>query len=320
MHYHRIYGLSVSSTRPLEGVTAIKKQATTDIQIDWEKSPPADLHWQSIHNTGLRNYPQINLYSAKYDQAYLQVKITLQRLQRCFSLYLGQTSGQLWLSWSDNMPLADIDAYLLGPGLGFVLRSRGVSCLHGSVVGIDGKAVVIVGEKEVGKSTTAAALVKSGWSVLADDVVAPDFSGRQIRVQPGYSRIRLWPESLRALQFEPDSLCKVTSYIDKRYLDSGILFSREPLPLAAIYVLGQRDNNYPKPCISDIPTQDKMVTLLRNSHVGYGVINASLRAREFTDFHKIAANVPIRQLHRADDLNQLQQISELLYQDVKTHT
>ncbi len=318
MYYYRIYGLSVSSTHSLQGVTAQAKRVKSDLQIHWHPIP-YELHWQAIDTAELRSRRKINMHCAKHgEQTVLRVSINMERAKQRFSLTLEPVSGQVWLDWSDTVPLADIEAYLLGPGLGFILRARGVSCLHGAVVSTEGRAVALLGAKKTGKSTTAAVLADHGWSVLADDIVVPEISGQKVWVQPGYARIRLWPESLHALQHKPDTLSKVTAHLDKRYLNADSVFYPRPLPLAAIYILEQRNNDHVKPFINSIATKDKIVSLLKNSHVSYGVITPALRAKEFTDFHALAARVPIRTLCRADNITQLQQISQLLSEDIKT--
>ncbi len=49
--------------------------------------------------------------------------------------------------------------------------------LHGGAAALDGRAVAFVGPSGAGKSTATAALVRSGWSFLGDEVVVVDDDG-----------------------------------------------------------------------------------------------------------------------------------------------
>ena len=85
---------------------------------------------------------------------------------------------------------------VVGPGLGVLLHRRGVLVLHGAAIKAGGRAVVLLGDKGAGKSTTAAALLARGHRLLADDLVAltPDLS----TVLPGPTQMKLWPEAAAA--------------------------------------------------------------------------------------------------------------------------
>ena len=99
---------------------------------------------------------------------------------------------------SGNLPFAR--QCVIGPGLGTVLHRRGRLVLHGSAVDVGGRAVVLLGQKGAGKSTTAAALVARGHALLTDDlVVVDDAPDGQPCCFPGPLQVKLWPESAEAL-------------------------------------------------------------------------------------------------------------------------
>jgi Serine kinase of the HPr protein, regulates carbohydrate metabolism len=76
----------------------------------------------------------------------------------------------VWVAWREGLCSNDACVYLTGSALGFVLRLRGIACLHGSAVAIAGDAVAVLGPSGSGKSTTAAAFARSGYAVLSDDL------------------------------------------------------------------------------------------------------------------------------------------------------
>src|SRR5262249_30711615 len=87
-------------------------------------------------------------------------------------LVVERCGREVWCDWPNHYTLEDACTYLLGPVMGFVLRLRGVTCLHASAVSLVESAVALVGFPGAGKSTTAAAFAHSGFPVIADDVVA----------------------------------------------------------------------------------------------------------------------------------------------------
>src|SRR5207237_1442435 len=62
--------------------------------------------------------------------------------------------------------------FLLGPALALLLSQRGLLVLHASAVAVEGRAIAFLGESGQGKSTTAAAFLAHGHTVVADDVLA----------------------------------------------------------------------------------------------------------------------------------------------------
>ncbi|NJM24074.1 MAG: AAA family ATPase [Richelia sp. SM1_7_0] len=74
--------------------------------------------------------------------------------------------------------------------LGTALRLQGKICLHSSVIAVDNRAIAIIGASCAGKSTTAAALAKRGYPILASDIAVLYDCGA-FKVQPGYPRLRL---------------------------------------------------------------------------------------------------------------------------------
>ena len=85
--------------------------------------------------------------------------------------------------WPEAMPLSDAVTYLSGPIPGFILRLRGVTCLHGSAVETGGRALILIGPSGAGKSTTAAALCRLGCRLVSENAVAVLRDGEQFRTE-----------------------------------------------------------------------------------------------------------------------------------------
>lgn len=59
---------------------------------------------------------------------------------------INRSGTAICATWPNTLTLEDTAIYPEGPVLGFVLRLRGVVCLHSSAVAIGGRAIALVGE------------------------------------------------------------------------------------------------------------------------------------------------------------------------------
>jgi hypothetical protein len=207
----------------------------------------------------------------------------------------------------------------MGPVIAFVLRLRGITCLHASAIAVDDRAIVLFGLAGAGKSTTAAAFALSGFSVLSDDVAVLADQGERFLVQPGYPRVNLWPDSVRTLFGSGDALPRITPTWDKRYLAldrAGRRFQSEPLSMGAIYILGEREAELTVPVIEDLAGHEAFTTLVANTYVNY-LLDSDMRAREFDVLGRVLAGVPIRRVRPTADPSQIFVLCEIIAADAR---
>jgi len=211
--------------------------------------------------------------------------------------------------------IEDSCLYLVGPVFGFVLRLRGVVCLHASLVVIAGRAVAFCGTAGAGKSSIVAAFSQLGYPILAEDVAALDDRGDTLAVQPGYPRVNLWPDSVAALCGSADGLPKITPQWEKRYLPlvPATSFHSTPAPLAAVYILGDRIPEV-QPAIRALQPNDAFIALVANSYTYY-LLDASMRAREFEVLGRVVRTVPVRAVSPPSDIAHMPDLCDALLDD-----
>jgi hypothetical protein len=210
---------------------------------------------------------------------------------------------EVWGDWPENYTLEDACTYLLGPVIGFVLRLRGLTCLHASAVAVSERAIALAGIPGAGKSTMAAAFAHCGFSVIADDVVALVEHGESFLVPPGYPRVNLWPDSVCALFGSGEALPRITPTWDKRYMalgDNGLGFASKPLPLGAIYLLGEREGALSAPVVEAVTGWDAFAGLVANTYVNY-LLDRNMRSQEFDLLSRVVAGIPIRSVRPPAD-------------------
>jgi hypothetical protein len=230
--------------------------------------------------------------------------------------WLRRSGTEIWGIWPKTSTLEDACSYLLGPVLGLLLRLRGVTCLHASAIALGGESVAFVGTEGAGKSTTAAAFAREGVGVLSDDVVALKESETGFLVVPAYPHISLWPESVAMLYGSPDALPHFSKSWEKRRLkldDGQARFENYPLPLGAVYFLGERRAN-DAPLVEEVRPQAALLSLVADTFANK-VLDREMRAREFEVLGRLVKSVPVRRVFPNSDPTRIPDLCRAIQQD-----
>lgn len=309
--YYQIYGITLSSNQSLPILTPASTATTTDIKVNLVEA--------NLSDTDKTEYPQGWYQKQKTDGIYYC--LSLGGIEEKLDVKIAPDGKQIWITWI-NIPLAEVTALLIGCIIGTALRLQGKICLHSSVIKVDDCAIAIIGAKGAGKSTTAAALAKQGYPILADDIAVLTDCGDSFLVQPGYPRLRLWKSAVNAVYGSEEGLALVFSQTEKHFVElnqnhtSAWRFHNQPLPLAAIYILGERQQSLAAPSIEAIVPQIGLMQLITHRYPESLKLERNMQAREFAMLGRLAAAVPIRQLHREDSLAGLSNLCDVILQDV----
>ena len=178
-----------------------------------------------------------------------------------------------------------------------------MTCLHASAVAVGRHAIAVVGFPGAGKSTTAAAFARCGFSVIADDVVALAENGENFLVQPGYPRINSWPDSVRALFGSEDALPQITPTWDKRYIvlgDDGPSFAAKPLPSPGNLLPRRTRPRLGRSFIEEAAGGNALAELVANTYVNY-LLDRDMRSREFDVLGRVVEGIPVRRVRPQAD-------------------
>jgi hypothetical protein len=233
--------------------------------------------------------------------------------------FVVDAGGQrLWAGSAVPLTLDYLATYLRGPVMGFVLRRRNITALHASAVYVGGQAIVLCGESEAGKSTTAAALALRGAPVLCDDICALRETDGSFQVESGDPQVGLWPDSVRNLLGNPEALPRVTADWEKRYLHldgQKAKFEPQSRPLSAIYFLAARVTQHRAPYVETLGCREALLQMVQNTYMNW-ILDRQQRIAEFDMLSRMVMQVPSRRLTPHADPLRIQDLCDLILEDV----
>ncbi|MEC4807074.1 MAG: hypothetical protein SAJ12_16560 [Jaaginema sp. PMC 1079.18] len=320
MYRYRAYGLELLANTVIPGLATANanRDRPVDVKIrlaDWptDFDTPDPPDWADDWYTSAPINPNLQAWRLSEDIYWFRYRDGAE--------FLLQKQGQVvWGRWYEPLTRADAATYLLGPILGFILRWRGVICLHASAVVVEDRAIAFVGQAGAGKSTTAAAFASRGYPVLTDDVLALQPGKSSFWVQPAYPALRLWSSAVIALFGAETALPRLVPTHptwDKRYLDltqPSYQFQTQPVPLACLYFLEPRQAQLPQGKITPMTAPAGAIALITNTYTNY-LLNKSMRAAEFQHLGQLLQTVALRQLHPHSDPQNLPFLLQSILQD-----
>ncbi len=314
---HTVFGLSLRSNLSIPGLKDLALViGPPDLEVHFRSEPRA-----TLARTPVTREP-IFASSVKDETGVPSLQIWRISPGACVQLeyrdglrfWVDERGRNVWAKWPDTLTMDDVAAYLLGPVLGLVLQLRGMTCLHASAVAFGDYAVVFMGGDGAGKSTTAAAFARRGHAVISDDVVALVEKNGAFYVAPAYPHLSLWQDAVELLYGPDKKLPSFSRNLDKRRLaleSNNLKFAEKALPLAAIFVLGQRSANEQALRVEPLTHREALLSLVSNSFAGH-LLDKAERAREFELLGRLVLAAPVRRLHSHTDPARIQSLCDLI--------
>jgi hypothetical protein len=321
---YSVFGLLLRSNHPIPELTPIRSEQDSSF-LQSSNGAAIAIHLNAIPPACAANpkRPEVLSYATSYKDAAGNPALKIWKAEGSRYLRLAYIDGtqfwmdregsEVWATWPGTLTIEDAATYLVGPVLGLLLRLRGVTSLHASAVAFGDEAVAFVGSEGAGKSTTAAALARRGHAILSDDVVALTERNGSFFVHPAYPYLCLWPESVETLYGSAEALPRFSANYEKRCLSlrkQDLRFEERTLPLAAIYILGDRRGD-PAPLLEELAPQRAFLALVANTFATK-TLDSSMRAKEFEILARLVPSVPIRALYAHHDAVRLPELCDLL--------
>jgi len=204
------------------------------------------------------------------------------------------------MSCGEDLDRFRISYHLISPVLPYWARRDGRLGLHAAVIALDGSAVVILGDKTMGKSTLCAAFHKRGHAIWSDDVavITPDLRS----VYRGSGMLRTSEDTAQAILGDGVRLRKCS--FSKHVMDTGPASAAgepEALPIAAIFHLSPFSDD---PSLRIIRLHDPLARMAVLRNLGSTAFPAppAIREGEFLAATALAGATPVFRVIRPRDL------------------
>jgi hypothetical protein len=209
----------------------------------------------------------------------------------------------------------DVTLFLMGSAMGALLHQRGLLPVHGSAVCRDGEAIIFAGVSGAGKSTLAAAFIKKGYQLLADDISAIMLNEKEEPVVlPGFPQIKLWADALKKLGENPKAYKKIRFGIDKRRLPVHDYFCNAPHRVKAIIVLSSHNGSEKE--LKKINGTDRF-NIIKNQTYRFNYLEGlGQKDQHFNIAVKAANTIPIFRLKRPIKDFDPEKLSDYLLEEI----
>ncbi len=208
---------------------------------------------------------------------------------------------------------AMVEHLLLDQVLPRLLDHRGLVVLHGAVVEIEGRAILLLGRTGAGKSTLAASLAQAGGTLLSDDAIVLDWCGETACARGTYQGLRLWPESARAVLREGVNSSPLSELPGSKLRIQTGQASVRSVPVSAVYLLNAESR--PK-VLTPLSARESCIALLSNCFV-LDPVDRGAAARRLSEIGRFVAAVPTFELAYPREFSMLREVTDEIIRNVE---
>jgi hypothetical protein len=213
----------------------------------------------------------------------------------------------------------NVEMWLFGLVLAFVLQMRGVFSLHASAVVVDGGAISFLGKNGYGKSTLAYFFLQKGHPVITDDLLAFDRKGGAFHALPACPSMNLWDTTLSQLGGDGgnsghETIRTVKGRHSLASLDG--VFCDSDIPLKCIYLLSpHRDKGDSAVRILPVARSKAFFELIGFTRANT-MIELGGQKELFLTYASLVSEVPVRRLEYPSGFDFLPTIYDAVLRDM----
>jgi hypothetical protein len=259
-----------------------------------------------------------------------QPTITVYKIDHGFHLDCNNGSTRILFAmardgnWIECYPQAEtlqenIETWLLGLVLSFLLQGRGIFSLHGAAVECRKRAIVFSGNNGYGKTTLASYFLQKGHSLITDDVLPIVEKEGVSFALPVCPFLNLWPQTLAQFgNLNGNMLDEKTKTGKHRYsLETlKVQFCKSAMPIGSIYFLNPTDKEaIDKAQISPIPQARALVALLGYTRAN-SMIELSNQKNLLKTYTNLVSRVPVYHLEYPVGFEFLPDVYAAVLQDI----
>lgn len=213
---------------------------------------------------------------------------------------------------------SDLRLFLMGSAFGALLQQRGILPLHAGAVRVGDACVAFLGESGTGKSTLCAFLQQRGYTVLSDDICPVQMlPGIGAVAYPGFTRLKLWADSLAAMGVEAAGLSRARPQLDKYELPADHLATEAWFTLDRVYLLCEA-REQDREGIERVEGPDRFQVLLANTYRFRYLEGLGRKQDHFKLCASLLKTVSVFRLRRTFEFGCLSETADWLEEDFRS--
>ena len=242
-------------------------------------------------------------YEKKYNNLLINKNELLLNISNIAEFKVENGNKIFWKNIQSSFSEDTIRAYLLGSAMGAILIQRGNIVIHANALTKNSKTIICAGNGGDGKSTLAYSLMRQGWKLLSDDLVA---LSDKFSVLPGIPRIKLWDDAISYYGIERKNLNRVRKDMNKYQLTGNHISSAySQSKIKAIYVLEKESNKKVKYEI--LSQKDKFLKVYKHIYRPLYVNGFKKDKHYFTKITKLIKKTPVYKLSLPRTLSKMEE-------------
>jgi hypothetical protein len=207
--------------------------------------------------------------------------------------------------------------YLLTHAMSYAMLELGIEHLHATCVLVGDAAIAFLGDSGYGKSTLAATFLRSGYSVITDDLLVLKVEPNQAYVAPGLPHIKMYPDTAQRIWGSGIHGERMNHLTDKVIIPlRSDQHSQNSARLRCFYVLGPPAARAERSAIEITPIhrREAFVELCKAGFNSY-MSKPERLSRQFEFATRVASIVPVKQLRFGQGIELLYAVRDAVIAD-----
>ena len=247
---YRVYGLNINSQIKIDEFIKIENLTEDDIDVYFSYGNMPD------NICKLRLEGKSSFYSKNS---------VWFHIDNVASYYI-KNGNEVIVEPVENADEQQINIYLMCSCLGFIMLQREKVAIHGGVIKKNNKAIIITGNRGVGKSTLSTALRLKGYEFISDDVAAISID-KKVMVNPGFPYQKLCHDVMNKMNYDKSKFKMYNCNSNKKYIIPAFdSFENKDTPLDTIIEIKVDDINEVK--LIEVKGFEKLNNIMKNIYRG----------------------------------------------------
>ena len=291
-----IHGLIVLSQMSFPELVSIENTDNFDVIIDYDDFIPQII---GVREVDLSDFTKIFISPDGIDLLWNNIPL-LRVLDGC-KININPNTGL-----EENF----LRLFILGYGFAILLYQRGNLILHANAIDMGDGALVLLGSRGSGKSTTSLALSRGGYGLVADDILHIKFDSNYPTVFSGFPRIKLWPDIIKGINEDLESIPRIHSKAEKRSYPLVHNFLTKSQRIKSFYFIEKGNQTE----IEEMSSFDTLNELLKSSYC-FKLFDENDLANNLKQCGELIKKVPVKKLRVKHSLKDFPQLVKIIEED-----